>query len=139
MQQLYDEYIHNLYSTLESGVKVQLPELKESTSVVTTFSPTKDDGAAAKVMILAYKAYDDRYDKIKEGRKYRCMYCLVVIEAKPIGIPIRREVVNGVTCYHMVDVFCSIDCTLSELLCRTNNNIYSNSYEYLTQISLAYW
>lgn len=131
---LSEKYNSGEYKNLATKSGMEIREEKEEAIMI---PQTKQGGK--KIVMVVYKVYGEKYSQLHENEKYNCMYCLMRIEKDPVGIPIRREVINDEIHFHMIDVFCSISCALAELLARVGNNvIYGNSYEYLYEISLAF-
>lgn len=98
-----------------------------------------DVGAGQLFSCLGYKVHDNngnyaQVTDLYETADYNCMYCLVKITGKSVGIPIHRTEEDGKIFYHCIDVFCSFECTLTEMLSRRGNSLYCHSFVYLSEM-----
>lgn len=89
---------------------------------------------------LGYRVYSPSGDySVVEPEKIkgsRCMYCLRKIETQrqALGIPIKRTEINGSLFYHMVDIFCRIECAYGELRRRGSTPLYSQSIQMIAEL-----
>lgn len=140
ISKLTKKYLSGDYKNLNEVSKFHIESENEEPSLITSvpIHQEKNIPSSSQIAMINYKIYNNQqYSRLDPSKRYNCMYCLRPIEESPIGIPLRREKIEEITYYHMIDVFCSVDCALAELLIRANNPHYASSSEYLTEVSLA--
>lgn len=146
---LIDNYLNDKYIELISPLAVDLSILDEKVQNIVSikeknkiYSYECDFGFGQTYAFICYKVYDkdSRYAPADPQKKYRCMYCLKKIDKNPLGLPILRQeiIVNNEVCitFHMIDIFCTINCCLAEYPARRNNQLYAHTMEYLGEICL---
>ena len=148
---LVERYLNNEFIDLKDPIPVypaaSIELVAQNEKIVTVSDNTKvksyqlDLGAGQIFNCIGYKVYeaDGRYGVIDPSviAGSRCMFCLRRIGKstdQAIGIPIRRQAIEGQIYYHMVDIFCRFRCAYAELRRRRGNQLYSHSMEYLAEI-----
>jgi len=140
---LVERYLRGEFITLTTPLPVDISSLEEQpTSVITVNDKSSkisyefDPCCGRNFMCIGYKVLEKngQYAVLDPNQVYNCMNCLIKIEKNPLGIPIRREQKNGKIYYHMIDIFCSFECVVSELRKRLNNTLYSNSMCYISEL-----
>lgn len=102
-----------------------------------------DIGPGESFYCLGYKIHDKEgnYSLIDSPptKSYRCMFCLRKIEDfnTCLGIPIKREKIDGKLFYHMIDIFCKMGCVYAEIKRRIGNPVFSQSMSLLSEIYMT--
>lgn len=88
----------------------------------------KDDTKAIVYSVTESCYFPIDYTKLSEG--LRCIHCFrKIVDKNFLGIPIGYEYLdNGKKLFHCVDVLCTFNCCLSELLPRTRDYMTSSLY-----------
>lgn len=135
---LVEKYLNKQYSKLTHVVPTYVDSAEQATPLVTNADESAvksyehDLGSERTFAEVGCKYY---HDIAAENREYNCMNCLLKIAGfHPVGIPVRRQVKNDIVYYHMVDIFCSFSCALTELRKRSSNTLYANSAVYLSEL-----
>lgn len=66
---------------------------------------------------------------ISKGKRYRCWWCTLIIDHKPIGCPIDISYVDGTKTYSTDGIFCSFNCVKAYINDKERLDImYKNSH-----------